>query len=94
MNMNDASDWNNIRAWVKEASNDDLRNLSALMKLRHEQLNAEVGMSFNLGEMVQFDAKNKGVIQGKFLGIKRKNATVVTDAGAQWTVSPGLLRKV
>lgn len=50
-------------------------------------------MSFRLGETVQFESK-RGTIRGKFLGINRKNAKVVTDAGMQWTVAPGLLSKV
>lgn len=82
-----------VRDWVRQASKEDLENLGSLMKLRRDQLSTEIGMSFNLGDMVEFDAKHRGVIKGKFLGIKRKNATVITDANVQWTVSPGLLRK-
>jgi len=95
----DGSEWSgsmtfeDVRTWIRGASREDLAALNPMIKLRYDQLGAENGMSFRLGETVQFDSK-KGTIRGKFLGISRKNAKVVTDAGLQWTVSPGLLRKV
>ena len=82
-----------VREFLRSASREDLNNLSAFMKLRRDQLDAEVGMSFVYGEPVEFDAKNRGMVSGKFMGIKRKNATVITDTNVQWTVSPSLLRK-
>ena len=82
-----------VRDWIRTASRDDLNNVVDLVRLRRVQLSAEVGMSFSLGEMVQFDTKNKGTIVGKFMGIKRKNATVITETGSQWAVSPELLSK-
>lgn len=86
---------NDVRDWIRTASSDDLNNVSGYIKLRRDQIGAEVGMSFVLGDLVQFDSgKGRGPVVGKFMGIKRKNASVITNEGVRWTVSPGLLRKV
>jgi hypothetical protein len=85
---------NEVRDWIKSANRTDLDQLMDLMKLRWNQINAEVGMTFAVGDAVEFDAKHKGTIRGTFMGIKRKNAVILTDEKVQWTVPPGLLRKV
>lgn len=85
---------NEVREWVRAADRTELDQLMDLLRLRWTQINVEVGMSFSVGDIVEFDVKNRGIIRGSFLGIKRKNAVVLSDEKVQWTVSPGLLRKV
>ena len=85
---------NEVREWVRAADRNDLDQLMGLVKLRWTQINAEIGMSFEIGEQVEFDAKNRGTVAGSFQGIKRKNAIVLTKENVQWTVPPGLLRKI
>jgi len=88
MNLDD------VRDWLRTANREDLDNVNLLMKLRRVQIGAEIGMNFVIGEMVEFESPDKGILRGKFIGIKRKNASIVLDNGDSWTVSPGLLKKI
>ena len=49
---------------------------------------------FTEGDRVQFTATDGSVKQGIVLRLNKKTASVRTDEGQGWKVSPGLLRKV
>lgn len=80
-----------VREWAAKATNDELNQLTAITNARRKIIGLEIGMSFKQGDEVWFDAKNRGIIYGKFVRLKQKNAEVKTDAGMVWTVSPQLL---
>jgi hypothetical protein len=78
--------------YIETASLADVNNLRAFINLRIKALGLEVGSSFKPGDAVYFDAKRKGIINGKFVKLKQKNAEILSDTGVRWTVAPQLLR--
>ena len=50
-------------------------------------------MSFRIGDRVAFQPSGTALLHGVITRYNRKTVTVVTDQGAHWNVSPGLLRK-
>jgi hypothetical protein len=58
------------------------------------QMKAHVTMlEFQIGERVWFENDRQERIEGMLVRYNKKSVTVVTDAGARWTVSPGFLRR-
>ncbi len=84
--------FNDVREWALTASLDEMEKLQKLMRLRRDQIGVSAGMSFKQGDPVCFDSKFD-VIHGTFIKLNRKNARVLANTGATWTVSPHLLRK-
>lgn len=80
-----------VREWATKATNDELNQLATITNARRKILGLEIGMSFKEGDDVWFDAKNRGIIYGKFVRLKQKNAEVKSNTGVTWTVSPALL---
>jgi hypothetical protein len=78
---------------LTKATAEELRVIVDYYKLRHKNIGVAIGLSFTPGEPVWFDAKTKGIIRGKFVRMKSKNAEVLSDTGVRWTVGPQLLRK-
>lgn len=57
------------------------------------QARAQMAMfQFNVGDRVGFESESGAVICGTLVRHNKTSVTVRTDAGAQWRVSPGLLR--
>lgn len=50
-------------------------------------------MSFRIGDRVAFES-NEGTIEGIVTRLNQKTATIMTDSGRGWRVSPGFLFKV
>jgi len=48
-------------------------------------------MSFRIGQRVRFTSSTGQLIRGTVTRHNRKSVTIVTAAGGQWRVSPGLL---
>lgn len=48
---------------------------------------------FAEGDRVQFTASDGGIKHGVVMRLNKKTASVRTDEGQSWKVSPGLLRK-
>ena len=51
-------------------------------------------MDFRIGEKVAFHPEGREPVIGILTKYNRKSVTVITDAGAHWTVGPSHLRKV
>ena len=49
---------------------------------------------FRLGDRVSFSSPNGEIIEGMLTKQKKKTVNVMADDGIQWTVSPGLLKKI
>lgn len=79
---------NEVLEWVRAAEKVDLDLVTELIKIRRTSL----ARTFKPGDRVKFDGgRGRGVIRGKFVKLLQKNASVQTDAGLVWRVSPGLL---
>lgn len=58
------------------------------------QMRAHVQMlEFKIGDRVTFQPQGRPFITGILIRYNKKTVTIITDDGAQWNVSPGLLRK-
>ncbi len=79
---------------LTKASAEELKVIIDYYKLRHKSLGVAIGHSFQPGDPVWFDAKTRGIIKGKFVRMKSKNAEVLSETGVRWTVGPQALRKV
>jgi hypothetical protein len=83
-----------VKKWlITEADMDQLKEVTNLAVMRKNALGVAQVLSFAPGEPVWFDARNKGIIKGKFMILNRKNAKVQAESGMVWTVSPALLHK-
>ena len=78
---------------LTQATSTELDNLAEIYKVRRKNLGLAIGHSFQPGDAVWFDARTKGVIRGKFVRMKTKNAEVLSEEGVTWTVSPQALRR-
>lgn len=59
------------------------------------QMRAHVQMlEFTVGDRVSFQPEGRPPLVGLLTRYNRKTVTVLTEAGEQWNVSPGLLRRV
>ena len=64
-----------------------LQRLRLMREIRaHDQM-----MSFHIGQQVRFTTSYGEVVHGTVSRQNRKSVTIVTSAGGQWRVSPGLL---
>ena len=63
----------------------------ARLRLMHEIKAHGAMMNFRPGQRVRFAATSGELIRGVIAKYNRKSVTVVTEAGAHWRVSPGLL---
>jgi hypothetical protein len=51
-------------------------------------------LDFRIGDRVAFQPEGRPLVIGILTRYNKKTVTVVTDAGARWNVSPGLLQVV
>lgn len=58
-------------------------------KRTHEQM-----LEFNIGERVTFQPEGQNPVTGMLTLYNKKTATVITDDGQHWNVSPRFLRRV
>ena len=64
-----------------------LRFLNAMRA--HKQM-----LEFSVGDQVQFEPPDRGMLKGTLVRYNRKTVTVLTIDGQQWNVAPALLGKV
>jgi hypothetical protein len=67
------------------------KKVVARVKALQVQERLEAASQFKIGDVVSFYGKEKAKITGIVLSIKKTKATILTEKGQQWTVSPVLL---
>jgi len=88
MNANDIS-----KAILALSSFEDIRTISAALKVRHRELQQRAAWSFGVGSRVQFQDKLGRTIVGAVTKINAKTVTVRADNSfVIWRVTPSLLR--
>jgi len=78
---------------ISRFNNDEINQVVEAIKLRRTYISRQSVFSFNVGDKVQFDAGNRGIITGTITKKAIKNITVDTGRGT-WRVSANLLKKV
>ena len=85
-----------IEAFIKELGEEELIYLNRLiverLKLILQEKSTHAMKRFNIGESVEFPDRDGRMKSGRIIRMNKKTATIITDAGEQWNVSPGLLR--
>jgi len=66
----------------------------ARLRFLHQMRSHSAMLDFRIGERVKFHPAGKAVIFGTLTRYNKKTVTVVTDAGENWNVAPGLLSKI
>lgn len=69
------------------------RIVERLKFLQQARAHAQM-IEFQLGDRVSFDPEGRTTQFGVIIRYNRKTVTVLTEGGAQWNVSPALLRRV
>ena len=65
----------------------------ARLRFLHQMRSHSAMLDFRIGERVQFHPDGRPVVFGTLTRYNKKTVTVVTDAGENWNVAPGLLSK-
>ena len=66
----------------------------ARLRFLHQMRSHSAMLGFRIGERVKFHPDGRAVVFGTLTRYNKKTVTVVTDAGENWNVAPGLLSKV
>ena len=66
----------------------------ARLRFLHQMRSHSSMLEFRIGERVKFHPDGGAVVFGTLTRYNKKTVTVVTDAGENWNVAPGLLSKV
>ena len=66
----------------------------ARLRFLHQMRSHSAMLGFRIGERVKFHPDGGAVVFGTLTRYNKKTVTVVTDAGENWNVAPGLLSKV
>jgi hypothetical protein len=85
-----------LKTAIMSADSKELDVLIRMIKARQSIIAQETASSLNVGDVVEFDAKTRGVIVGEILKINQKSVQVKQRGGrgAIWKVYPSLLKKV
>ena len=82
---------------LRHMGEEDLRYLNRMVVERLNllaQARSTVQLAqFTEGDLVQFTTREGTVKQGTVVRLNKKTASLLTDDGQHWTVSPALLRK-
>ena len=70
------------------------RQIVARLKYLQQKRTDEQMIEFHVGDRVGFEPEGQPAQFGILIRHNRKTVTVLTDGGAQWNVSPSLLRRV
>ena len=65
----------------------------ARLRFLHQMRSHSAMLDFRIGERVKFHPDGGAVVFGILTRYNKKTVTVVTDAGENWNVAPGLLSK-
>ena len=79
-----------MRTEIMQMNNDELNQLTSLIKTRREILSLEAKSQFAVGDKVTFKRKNGTVYIGVIYKVNRKRIDVKTDKG-RWNVPPTML---
>ena len=79
-----------MRTVVMQMNNDELNELSNLIRTRREILSLEAKSKFSVGDKVSFKRKDGTVFIGVIYKVNRKRIDVKTDKG-RWNVPPTML---
>ncbi|MGB8472583.1 MAG: hypothetical protein WCE61_00705 [Candidatus Acidiferrum sp.] len=83
---------------IDSLSEEDLIELNhkvvARLRFLHQMRSHSAMLDFRIGERVKFHPDGRGVVFGTLTRYNKKTVTVVTDAGENWNVAPGLLSRV
>ena len=79
-----------MRTEIMQMSNDELDELTRLIRTRREILSLEAKTMFAVGDKVTFKRKDGTVFIGVIYKINRKRIDVKTDKG-RWNVPPTML---
>ena len=79
-----------MRTEIMQMNNDELNELTSLIRTRREILSLEAKTMFAVGDKVTFKRKDGTVFIGVIYKINRKRIDVKTDKG-RWSVSPTML---
>ena len=79
-----------MRTEIMQMSNDELNELTRLIKTRREILSLEAKSMFAVGDKVTFIRKSGTVYIGVIYKVNRKRIDVKTDKG-RWNVPPTML---
>jgi hypothetical protein len=66
----------------------------ARLRFLHQMRSHSAMLDFRIGERVKFHPDGRAVLFGTLTRYNKKTVTVITDAGENWNVAPGLLSKV
>ncbi|MGC1620542.1 MAG: hypothetical protein WA765_18775 [Candidatus Acidiferrum sp.] len=66
----------------------------ARLRFLHQMRSHSAMLDFRIGERVKFHPDGRAAVFGTLTRYNKKTVTVVTDAGENWNVAPGLLSKV
>ena len=82
---------------IDSLSEDELIELNhkvvARLRFLHQMRSHSAMLDFRIGERVKFHPDGRPVVFGTLTRYNKKTVTVVTDAGENWNVAPGLLSK-
>ena len=79
-----------MRTEIMQMNNDELNQLTSLIKTRREILSLEAKSQFAVGDKVTFKNRSGVVYIGVIYKINRKRIDVETDKG-RWNVPPTML---
>jgi hypothetical protein len=65
----------------------------ARLRFLHQMRSHSAMLGFRIGERVKFHSDGGAVVFGTLTRYNKKTVTVITDAGENWNVAPGLLSK-
>lgn len=82
--MANLSDFLNV---IKGASTAELHEFNRIIEQR-------LKVSFKVGNKVQFDTGNRGIIKGKITKVNQKTVGILADSGMRWKVHPSFLSKI
>ena len=79
-----------MRTEIMQMNNNELNELTSLIRTRREILSLEAKTMFSVGDKVTFKRKDGTVFIGVIYKINRKRIDVKTDKG-RWNVPPTML---
>lgn len=85
-----------VKTAIMSADRNELDMFIRMIRARQSMIALETANSLSVGDIVQFDAKTRGVIVGEILKINQKSVNVKQHGGRglTWKVYPSLLKKV
>lgn len=80
----------NLSDFLKVINGATTAELHEFSKILEQRLT----VSFRVGNKVQFDAGQRGIVKGKVTKINQKTVGILADNGMKWKVHPSFLTKI